>query len=64
MITPSTIRQARTNAGLTQREAAELLGVKERRWQSWEQGERNMPRQLWELWCLKVRAWERGKGIP
>ena len=63
MIDPSTIRQARLCAGLTQREAAELLGVKLRRWEAWEQGENPMHRVFWDTFVLKVRLSEKARGI-
>lgn len=46
MITSDEVYQARYDARLTQREAAMLLGVSCRTWESWEtsgKGHRNMP---------------------
>lgn len=62
-IASATIRQARIAAGLTQREAAELLGVKLRRWEAWEQGENPMHQVFWDTFTLKVRLAERARGI-
>ena len=62
-IAPETFRQARLAAGLTQREAAELLGVKLRRWEAWEQGENPMHQVFWDTFTLKLRLAERARGI-
>lgn len=46
MITSDEVYQARYDARLTQREAAMLIGVSKRTWESWEcegKGHRNMP---------------------
>lgn len=43
MITSEEVYQARYDARLTQREAAMLIGVSKRAWESWESGARNMP---------------------
>lgn len=40
--TPETIRKAREWAGLTQEQAAALIGYSRRSWQSWEGGQRTM----------------------
>ena len=39
---PSDIKEARLAAGLTQQQAAELIGYSRRAWQEWECGRRNM----------------------
>jgi len=54
--TPKKIKAARKKAGLTQTEAAELIGAAMRTWQDWESGARNMPIAKWELWLLKAKA--------
>jgi DNA-binding transcriptional regulator YiaG len=56
--TPTEIKAARGACGLTQAEAADLLGVSERTWQNWEaeQGtvnHRQMRPALFELFNLK-----------
>lgn len=40
--TPAEITAARTAAGHTQKQAAELLGYTERGWRHWENGTRSM----------------------
>lgn len=52
--TPETIKAAREKAGLTQKEAGELIGAALRTWQDWEGGQRKMPLAKWELWLIKV----------
>ncbi len=54
--TSQQVRERRTRAGLTQTEAAELLGVNERTWQYWESGLYRMRPALWELFVLKTPA--------
>lgn len=51
---PDEIRAARLAAGLTQRQAGEVIGAAERTWQDWERGERNMPPAKWELFRIRV----------
>ncbi len=58
--TPEQVRDLRTDAGLTQTEAAELVHVGHRTWQSWEAatGEpssRTMPAAAWELFTRRLR---------
>ena len=57
---PSEILAARKAAGLTQTQAATLVGVKLRAWQYWEAGGRVMPVAMWELFLIKTQG---GKGI-
>ncbi len=54
MITPTEIKQARTNAGLTQTQAAALIHKSLRAWQQWEGNQRKMDRAFWELFKIKV----------
>ncbi len=49
------LRELRLKAGLTQTQAAELVGITLRGWQYWESGERKMPAVAWELFCLKAK---------
>jgi len=49
-IDPKVIRKARRALDLTQTDAARIIGVAKRTWQSWEAGTRNMPVKKWELW--------------
>lgn len=51
---PDTIREARHNAGLTQPQAAKVVGVHWTTWQRWELGTRKMPQSAWELFGLKA----------
>ncbi len=58
MPSPTDIREARHRAGLTQSQAAALVGVKVRVWRYWEQeddtkGTRHMPQSAWELFLIK-----------
>ena len=57
MPSPSAIKEARRRAGLTQTQAAALVGVKLRAWQYWEDGGRKMDAAKWELWEIKTRGW-------
>ena len=62
MQTPETISTARKAAGLTQREAAELVHLgTPGRWAEYENGTRNIDAARWELFRLKV--WLRGRKI-
>ena len=49
---PNAIRQRREQAGLTQAQAAEQVGVHVRSWQKWELGERTMSQPAWRLFLL------------
>jgi DNA (cytosine-5)-methyltransferase 1 len=53
MPSPHEIREARHRAGLTQSQAAALVGVTLRSWQYWEAGERNVEARAWELFLIK-----------
>lgn len=55
MPSPSDIRAARQDAGLTQERAAHLIGAARRAWQEWEAGRRNMPWAKWELFQIKIK---------
>lgn len=56
------VAQARAEAGLTQREAAELVHLgTPGRWAEYENGTRNIDAARWELFRLKV--WLRGRKI-
>ena len=50
--TPDALRAKRSSAGLTQSQAAALLGVSRRSIAGWETGERDMPRPLWTLFLM------------
>jgi transcriptional regulator with XRE-family HTH domain len=52
MPSPSEIKQARLDAGLTQLEAAELVGFSARAWQMWEYGKRPMRPAVFHLFKL------------
>lgn len=56
MPSPADIRAARLRAGLTQAQAAALVGVQPRAWRYWEGGGRKMGAAVWELFQIKVAA--------
>ena len=49
MPSPADIKDARHRAGLTQSEAAYIVGAKERAWRYWESGGRKMDLAAWNL---------------
>lgn len=53
--TPEQIKLARTQAGLTQTQAAAILGRELRTWQRWEAGDFDMDANLLELFLLKTQ---------
>ena len=55
MPSPAEIKEARVAAGLTQSQAAALVGVTDRAWRYWEGGRRNMPTSAWELFKIKTK---------
>ena len=52
--TPDQIRAARTLAGQSQEEAAQLVHVTGRAWRRWESGEREISGTAWELYLIKA----------
>lgn len=54
--TPSQIREARDNAGISQLSAAELIHSALRTWQDWEAGKARMHPGLWELFLIKLKV--------
>lgn len=56
MTTPAAIKALRNKNHLTQTQAAALVHVTLRVWQSWEGGEHAMHAGLWELFQLKVKS--------
>ena len=58
--TPDALRAQRRRAGLTQSQAAKLLGVSRRSIAGWETGERPMPRALWTLFLMLTTERETG----
>ena len=57
---PSEIKQARMDAGLTQSQAASLIYKGLRTWQGWETdeslpGHRKMDSAFWELFLIKIK---------
>jgi DNA-binding transcriptional regulator YiaG len=48
-MTPTTLRAIRTTLGLTQAEAALLVGVQTRSWRHWEGGSRQIPEPVARL---------------
>lgn len=53
---PTEIREARLKTGLTQEEAAALIGYTLRAWESWEGGQRGMRRALFDLFIEKAKC--------
>ena len=53
---PAEIKAAREAAGLTQKQAGELIHGTLRGWQDYEYGKRPMHPGLWELFKLKVSS--------
>ena len=53
--TPQQILKARKDAGLTQRQAGDLLYKDTNTWAKWEQGINRMAQSDWELFNLKVK---------
>ncbi len=53
--TPEQIKAAREKAGLTQKDAADLIGYTRRAWQQWEAGDRGMRRALFELFVERIK---------
>lgn len=54
-VAPALVRAARRGAGLTQTQAAALIGATLRTWQEWEGGRRNMPPAKWAYLLLMLR---------
>ena len=52
--TPALIIQGRTDAGLTQTEAAAVVHSSLRAWQQWESGDRRMHPAFWNLFLLRT----------
>jgi putative transcriptional regulator len=51
---PAEVLAARTAAGLTQTEAADLVHTTLRSWQQWEAGDRRMHPAFFELFTIKA----------
>lgn len=56
MTTPAKIKSARLKAGLTQEQAADVVGAATITWQSWERGINPMPEMARELFTLKTKV--------
>jgi DNA-binding XRE family transcriptional regulator len=52
--TPDQIKTARNDYGLTQAEAAWVMGVDQQTWQSWESGRAPMRPGFWDYWRVKM----------
>lgn len=53
--TPEEVKAAREAAGLSQAQAAELVGLSNRqRWAEVERGQHRMHPAAWELFCIKI----------
>ena len=51
---PADVKSARISAGLTQKQAAELIHKKLLAWQRYESGDRAMDAAYWELFLIKT----------
>lgn len=51
---PEAVRQARKEAGITQRQAADLINCTTRAYQRYESGDRAMSAGAWELMQIKL----------
>jgi DNA-binding transcriptional regulator YiaG len=54
-VSKTEVKAARAAAGLTQREAAAVIGYTRRAFQDWETGKRNMRRVLYEQFLQKTQ---------
>ena len=66
LMTPAEVKSLRQAAGLTQKQAAALVGVSMRTWQSWEDdgpNGRTAPDMAIELFRLKCRPAKTGGPI-
>ncbi len=61
--TPTQVKSARQDAGLTQTAAAAVIYKKLRTWQQWESGDRQMDEALWELFNIKISCISHGGQI-
>jgi DNA-binding transcriptional regulator YiaG len=50
------VKQMRQQSGLSISQAARLVCVSDRTWQRYEQGTRQMPEPVLELFCLKTKT--------
>src|SRR5262245_28403908 len=48
------VKAARLQAGLTHRQAAQVIHAGQARWLQWESGTRRMDRALWEYWLVQT----------
>lgn len=65
MITPAAVRALRTASGLTQRQAADCLGLSYRTWQDWESESCRRPANpfLLELFAIVMLSMARIQDI-
>ena len=65
MYIPEQIKAVRKKAGLTQAEAAELIGYSKRAWQDWEQGRKPMRDAAMDFFLLKLALRDAGmEDVP
>lgn len=57
---PATIKKARERAGLSPREAAELIGYTRQAWGNWERGDRKMRSSLYTDFLRLTRKGDSG----
>ena len=60
--TPADVKSARISAGLTQKQAAELIHKKLLAWQRYESGDRAMDAAYWELFLIKTGQLDIGQS--
>jgi DNA-binding transcriptional regulator YiaG len=54
-ISSEEVKAARARVGLTQRDAAAIIGYTRRAWQEWEGNKRNMRLALYELFLERTK---------
>jgi len=55
MMKAEELKNLREQAGLSRSEAARLIGVADRTWQRWENGEKTLPDGVTELFQRRLR---------
>jgi len=57
-MSPQELKKTRVEAGLTQTQAAEMVGITLRNWQHWEAGTRKINAGLIELFMIKFQIFK------
>lgn len=63
-VTATMVRDARTQRGLTQSQAAQVIQAALRTWQAWEAGKRNMPAAKYAAFIMLAPPPLRMPGQP